>query len=807
MDVHEHTKVEGTILSDLVNDHADSFLHFVNERWNEAVDFVYTILYALHTDATDSWWWLVFVTLVTTLQWLSLAFNDSVYFEMNSSDSLAWLFAATKWTAGFTTTNLAGLYTAIVWQVVIVGTGVAAMMTSQRLNWVWPMTVFRWVIKLTSTILFFPIMSALLHLCLGCLSVGSSNPNVYYTAFTCNSVGFFITYLLTLISICFFLLVSLITVSCFYDINPYQRPERGDCLSVTSRAHGLDAILDIASRFLLLLFFTCFSQFNDAKWPLSIAFLIMTATNLVVGFVWLPIFDIRAQTLVLAGHTIAFWSAICVVIANSLGSDGHQTYLLFLTGVPMAVMLLILSIRSRIDLLLNWTPEHLTSSRHVELKARLMIRQKITQLGLDEPWSSPTVADAADPALTSLFTDVEKLYDVGLRRFPRDPYMHFHVSCYYYYNKLNRPMAYRQLKVVASLPRRLDLGFFVFLIRARSKNLVVTETVDDAPDAGQSAHQIAMARALSGAASVASVQLYIEFRSRRSAADAASRLAAQSYLDFWTELMRASPDVDRILRYSTVGRQAILLAHSNFEKLLRINAQSVPVLRAYGGFILDMHGDIKTSSALLHRADEVEDQRALITSDVTELRFNSNQKNSLDIYDERNALVSMSIDEDTFSLIMGCNSSARDMYGYNSASEMIGKNINVIIPEPLASIHNDLVRRFLHRNTSTLLNRTRLIMAVHRKGYLVPISLNARWADNEASKFVGVMSPVRADDETVIFDRDTDRVTYVQLLLPCSTYFLCFCNFTMSYSFLGDPLFPFLSSLVLFVTFIFTFFQ
>ncbi len=718
----------------------DGFVYFVTTTFHTLLNGIQWILFGLHQDTSVSAPAAITSIMIETFQWLSFAFFYNSDFPWESKWS-SWIITAVRWSSNFLGVNSSGFYASCAWIGCLILLALSAVYGHLLLGWKWTMTWFRTFLRLSCGVMFFPLAGSFLRMIFGCVSTTGLNSHIYYSDMSCNSPLHYALTALSVVLLVFYLAVVLIVTLCFFEVNPNQREDLGDKISATSRAHAWGDVLNIICRAVLLFCFILFTQFGYARWPLSLA--IVSVGVLLVGtqWRWLPYYHESVQAAAMFQALMVLWSGICFAFANIRGeSDRGPLYLIFFS-IPILLVVSLLLVRSRSDQILHYSTNRLTSAWLIEVRARLMLRDGIHKLGLDVSWNELD-KDSVKVAHSRIHDEVQKIYKLGFARFPNEPYLHLHLSCYYQFYKLNKPLAFRELTVIESLPFVFDVGFFVFLMRRRAEIDAVNGTRTNS--------------------SSASVQAYIDFKTRRMRADNAARIAARSLYDFWTELIRSAPNVERLIRLGVIGRQAILTAQHNFEKLLEINAQSVPVLRAFGGFVLDFHGDISTSSQLLHRADEVEDSRASISSnDITELKFNTEQRNTLDIFDERNAVVSVSVDESSFCKVLSANASAREMFGYNSASEIVGKNVNIFIPEPIASIHDEIVGGFMERNKSNLLNTTRLVLAVHRSGSVFPINLNARWADNAASKLIGVMSPLKTEDEQVLYNTTTDNVTYV----------------------------------------------
>ncbi len=76
--------------------------------------------------------------------------------------------------------------------------------------------------------------------------------------------------------------------------------------------------------------------------------------------------------------------------------------------------------------------------------------------------------------------------------------------------------------------------------------------------------------------------------------------------------------------------------------------------------MLDFNGDLSTSSQMLNRADELEDARqSIVFAESSELRFLDPHKTNLDIFDERNAVLGISIESADFARIISVNAASR----------------------------------------------------------------------------------------------------------------------------------------------------
>jgi PAS domain S-box-containing protein len=92
------------------------------------------------------------------------------------------------------------------------------------------------------------------------------------------------------------------------------------------------------------------------------------------------------------------------------------------------------------------------------------------------------------------------------------------------------------------------------------------------------------------------------------------------------------------------------------------------------------------------------------------------------------------------------NPAVTRMFGLQG-KDIVGGNISRIIPSPIAEVHNDILERYLVHKTSRIVNYTRMAFGLHASGYIFPVHLYVRWADEGNAKFLGVLQSVPLDND------------------------------------------------------------
>lgn len=109
------------------------------------------------------------------------------------------------------------------------------------------------------------------------------------------------------------------------------------------------------------------------------------------------------------------------------------------------------------------------------------------------------------------------------------------------------------------------------------------------------------------------------------------------------------------------------------------------------------------------------------------------------MFDDGNALLSISGELTNMGEILDANLAAVRLFGYARA-DLMGNNINVIMPQPYSAFHQDALMKYMETGETTVINKNRQVFGLHRSGWLVPIDLFVREvASADGMTFLGVM--------------------------------------------------------------------
>lgn len=97
------------------------------------------------------------------------------------------------------------------------------------------------------------------------------------------------------------------------------------------------------------------------------------------------------------------------------------------------------------------------------------------------------------------------------------------------------------------------------------------------------------------------------------------------------------------------------------------------------------------------------------------------------------------------------------MFGYGSAQELIGRNVNVLMPKPDRSLHDGYLARYLSSHAPHIVGHRRELTAQRKDGSLFPmeLSVNELTLDGETT-FIGVMTDI-TDRRAIEIERESAR--------------------------------------------------
>jgi len=98
------------------------------------------------------------------------------------------------------------------------------------------------------------------------------------------------------------------------------------------------------------------------------------------------------------------------------------------------------------------------------------------------------------------------------------------------------------------------------------------------------------------------------------------------------------------------------------------------------------------------------------------------------------------MDEDKLGQIVACNLQCSSTFGY-SKSELLHKNVTVLMPYVFSKYHDEILKRVLVTNEETISNKDRIVYGKAKSGYVIQLILHVKPAYHalkEGVEFIGI---------------------------------------------------------------------
>lgn len=281
-------------------------------------------------------------------------------------------------------------------------------------------------------------------------------------------------------------------------------------------------------------------------------------------------------------------------------------------------------------------------------------------------------AQARDVPHDAALHKLDLLFQGGIVRFPQSALLHVFYAAYVRACRKNPHLEMQQLMQATQKDPALDVAFFIHQRKQQEEE-----------------------NAMSDSSVRMSILQKLSFEKHRQAATRYGIEARQRQLAFWTELLAKQPDIGRLHQIGAEINEATTKAESSFTQLLRLNRQSVTVLREYGQFLIHVLNYEAKAEQYLTEADAIE---AAETRAQRERQSNSLMIFSADVHlpmsSESLGLLMVSDANDTFGKVTSVNTAALRAFGY-SQQGLVGQPLSSLLPPPIDELHDLFMRRYL----------------------------------------------------------------------------------------------------------------
>lgn len=189
------------------------------------------------------------------------------------------------------------------------------------------------------------------------------------------------------------------------------------------------------------------------------------------------------------------------------------------------------------------------------------------------------------------------------------------------------------------------------------------------------------------------------------------------YIDFWMTFIQDDINIKKIKENGFRILSLITKLFKVFQKMQNIKPKDKESLEIYGEFLSDILNDKTLGQTYIDKANEMNYhgvQIKLFDNDISKLSEDGSPV----------LITSPGADENNLIISQITNSITR-LFGYTKV-ELVGKDINILLPEELREIHQKTVSNFLKKkiNGKNIEERKITGLALHKIGLIFPIKMN-----------------------------------------------------------------------------------
>lgn len=192
---------------------------------------------------------------------------------------------------------------------------------------------------------------------------------------------------------------------------------------------------------------------------------------------------------------------------------------------------------------------------------------------------------------------------------------------------------------------------------------------------------------------------------------------ASQMMDFWSQLLKINPDLAVLMSVS----DKIKTHNDELELLLRDRENGdgidLDTLRQFASFQETVIMDELRANQIYEVIKAKKNQITAVGSDymVKISKTDDLSKHSL-------ATVIISGMRDDFCKIVNTNSAAGAVFGYTK-NEMVGRKVEMLMSDVYARIHDQFVSRYISSMEGKMINKERLVVALHKARYIIPVTV------------------------------------------------------------------------------------
>jgi len=365
-------------------------------------------------------------------------------------------------------------------------------------------------------------------------------------------------------------------------------------------------------------------------------------------------------------------------------------------------------------------------SRHDRIELEGLFRFHAVWCGMTEcschvqVYTLPREEDTAEAKL-AWFEFIGTTLKGGLIFFPKSARLHLLNAYFQQEKKKNRFKALYELMVTEENHPGLREEFAVF----RYRNIIEKEMEEDEIRNTNNKEL--------------DVKLLVQFQDQYVTLQSEIHKAVNQQLEFWRELEQINPNVQKLLSLGSKITAQADIVKTQYSKLHEINSNNLKMLNMYGNFLKDIMNETFESQRILEKASYIAGTINMNKKYVDNERFKYSENSNT-------CIITCSANINDLGIILNANTEVTRILKYQ-VHDLLGENINMVMPQILAEVHDDLMRNYFETSKATMMGREMLVFPMTKSGYILPCSLLVKIFPNleEGIKAVGFINTLEAD--------------------------------------------------------------
>ncbi|EGR33143.1 PAS domain S-box family protein [Ichthyophthirius multifiliis] len=491
----------------------------------------------------------------------------------------------------------------------------------------------------------------------------------------------------------------------------------------TARQNSRGEVVFILNKVVCQILFSFLTQGNDWFFVLLLFFLSLGLHS--VYNMGDPYYDEEVGKFYKVVTTYYLWTNFNLLLSQILsGTSFNGGLISWLIGLPFIVLIMITEKKSRIDTLIRSQMKFRSGEQiqgHLRYILQLIGDQKkdknayMLLIGYVEKHKEicqeedcplkqkkqkrkNVQENEMEETCLNLLKEIDRMYQNGLKKFPSCTSLRISYAFFLMERMKNkRDKSYQQFKIAETSKPSFDQQFIIYRYKK-----IMDENLDQ----------------IENESSENDIVKLIAFDSHLQQCEEYMKISAQMHKEFWAELKEENPALSKLNIIGSRISQTVHEARSHYNDIQKINPRVFQTIKVFGKFLINVLNDKENGLQLLEKAKQISQQEE-------QNEDKNNEGINEDYKSEPVAYSVITNKKGEYGYIQSINLLFCILFGYQK-EELIGKKIQMIIPNLYQQIHETLLQRFYENITlgifeSNYIGIDQYKFGRNKNGYIFPI--------------------------------------------------------------------------------------